>query len=116
MKAETTDNDPKFNLLKPDGVRSQAHSEVISQVLLNDGIWYQIKEGSFKFFKTSGDKAVPFVQFKLNDEIVDADGTRRRHVIEVFPASVVGIAYTTVEAEEAAPLADPEQWPPATTA
>lgn len=89
MKAEFTEKDPKFNLLKPDGVRGQAHSEVITQVLLNDGTWYAIAKGSFKFFKTAGDKAVPFVQF----DTLDTDENGRHLRIEVFPASVCGIAY-----------------------
>lgn len=96
MKAEFTEENPKFNLLQPDGIRSQAHSEVISNVLLTDGKWYLIELGSFKFYKTAGDKAVPFVQFKvIHSGFAPGEGASPAagKVVEVFPASVVGVAY-----------------------
>jgi hypothetical protein len=97
MKAEFTEKDPKFNLLKPDGVRSQAHSEVITQVLLNDGNWYAIRPGSFKFYRTAGDKSVPFVQF----DVLPAPGSQQAAPlrIEVFPATISGIAYPMPDVE-----------------
>lgn len=98
MKAESTNKNPKFNLLKPDGVRSQAHSEAVTKVLLNDGRWYDIIPGSFKFYRTSSDKAVPFVQFKI-DEVDDRLAGLEGHTIEVFPATVAGLAYSTDEDE-----------------
>jgi hypothetical protein len=90
MKVETSDDGPKFNLLKEDGVRSQAHNQDITQVLLSDGQWYAIEPGSFKFYKTGGPQQVPFVQFDMRSATTN-DGERLR--IEVFPATVHGIAY-----------------------
>ena|ERR1700751_4974550 len=91
MKAETSNDGPKFNLLQGDGVRPQAHSDVITQILLTDGQWYSIVPGSFKFYRTSGDHAVPFVQFDLNAQNEQGEMVR----IEVFPATVAGWAYPT---------------------
>ena len=98
MKAESTDETPAFNIMKHDGIRSQAHNKVISRVLLTDGKWYDIIPGSFKFYKTSPDKAVPFVQFDYERENQSAfmKGGSLPPVptrVEVFPASVAGWAY-----------------------
>lgn len=97
MKVEHTDKQPKFNLMQPDGVRGQVHSEVISDVLLNDGHWYEIKPGSFKFYKTnqSSGVGVPFVQFDIayTEQYRPVAGKR----VEVFPASICGLAYTPSE-------------------
>lgn len=97
MKAESTEQTPAFNLLEPDGQRGQAHSKEISRVLLNDGKWYEIEPGSFKFYKTGA--GVPFVQFKVNGgdfDCPDADD----YLIEVFPASVAGVAYPAPSEQE----------------
>ena len=99
MKAESTEEVPAFNIMKHDGIRSQAHNKTISRVLLTDGKWYDIIPGSFKFYKTSPDKAVPFVQFDYEREI-DNRGTFILTRVEVFPASVAGWAYA-VEDENA---------------
>ena len=95
MKAEFTQKNPKFNLMQADGIRSQTHSEDITNVLLTDGIWYLIEKGSFKFYKTSGDRAVPFIQFKVARGAFDAERgvSVAGKIVEVFPASVVGVAY-----------------------
>jgi len=90
MKAVPTNKMPKFNLLNPDGERPQTDAENITDVLLNDGHWYEIKRGSFKFYKT-GDKGVPFVQFDVTYTEQYSPVAGRR--VEVFPASVCGIAY-----------------------
>lgn len=90
MKAESTDQAPAFNVLEPDGQRGQVHSKEITAVLLNDGRWYQIKPGSFKFYKTGS--GVPFVQFdsiEFNTELNREASVR----IEVFPATVAGVSY-----------------------
>lgn len=99
MKVENTEKNPKFNLLSPDGTRAQVHSETISDVLLNDGHWYEIVPGSFKFYRTkppaAGAPAVPFVQFDvaLTEHYHPVGGKR----VEVFPASVAGLAYVPQE-------------------
>lgn len=94
MKSEFTEKDPKFNLLKPDGLRGQVHAEAVTDVLLNDGRWYRIVEGSFKFYRTSGDKAVPFVQF-VTDALANEYVAGK--TVEVFPASVSGVAYKSAD-------------------
>ncbi len=92
MKIETSNNGPKLNLLKPDGVRDQAGATDVDYVLLDTHGWIKIIRGSFHFFKTSGDKPVPFVQFdtigghKWGDE-----GEVYR--VEVFPTAIAGLAY-----------------------
>lgn len=106
MKAETSDVGPRFNLLQSEGVRGQAHTKEITQVLLTDGAWYAIEPGSFHFYRTGGDKAVPFVQFDL---MPNASGQLR---VEVFPATVAGWAYPTPDGAEIAEIAEvrpPEQ-------
>lgn len=92
MKAESTDQAPAFNVLEPDGQRGQVHPKEITAVLLNDGRWYQIKYGSFKFYKTGS--GVPFVQFKLSGIEFD-DSDTGDYLVEVFPATVAGVAYPT---------------------
>ena len=94
MKVETTSKTPKFNLMQPDGIRSQADVEDIAFVLLNDGKWYKIIQGSFKFYRTeqsTKNPGVPFVQFDTTLEINESGGVVR---MEVFPATVAGIAYS----------------------
>lgn len=95
MKAEKSETNPKFDLMNPDGVRPQVNSQVITQVLLNDGSWYGVVPGSFKFYKTSD--SVPFVQFDTASDGVD--GVTRSLRIEVFPATVAGWAYPTPQTE-----------------
>ena len=100
MKVENTDKSPKFNLMEPDGVRSQGHAEDVTDVLLNDGNWYNIVRGSFKFYQTKrsdGGKGVPFVQFDVNGGLCRPVTGKR---VEVFPASVCGLAYVADKDDE----------------
>lgn len=100
MKVEGTDGTPAFNPLNFDGTKSQPHSEVISHVLINDA-WYEIIVGSFKLYKTGGDRPVPFVQFDLpsrdqNDFAQlgsNLDGKR----VQVFPNAMSGVAFSVPE-------------------
>ena len=97
MKVESTDQNPKFNLMQPDGVRSQAHNQEITHVLLTDERWYKILPGSFKFYKTAQNPqnpGVPFVQFDTVLPENEAGGVFR---VEVFPATVAGIGYPKPE-------------------
>ena len=93
MKIETSESGPKLNLLKPDGVRDQASATEVTHVMV-EGFWRQIIPGSFHFYKTAGDKPVPFVQFDVvaNPATggVDPDNNYR---VEVFPTAISGLAY-----------------------
>jgi hypothetical protein len=86
MKIETSESGPKLNLLKPDGVRDQASAANVDAVLLADNGWVPIIPGTFHFYKTAGDKPVPFVQF----DVVD-NGKKIR--VEVFPTAIAGLSY-----------------------
>lgn len=103
MKVEHTNKMPKFNLLQPDGVRPQTHSQNVSHVLLNDGHWYAIVPGSFKFYRTDATEGpgVPFVQFDIDNDL-DNDEMLVGKRVEVFPASVCGLAYTPDEGNKEA--------------
>ena len=91
MKIETSESGPKLNLLKPDGIRNQANASEIDYVLLDTHGWVKIIPGSFHFFKTAGDKPVPFVQFDmLGSPTGHSSGVYR---VEVFPTAIAGLAY-----------------------
>lgn len=95
MKIETSESGPKLNLLNPDGVRSQAHADDVTRVLLDGEGWVAIVPGSFHFYKTAGDKPVPFVQF---DVLYDPAGTEKMYYrVEVFPTAIAGLAYERPE-------------------
>lgn len=94
MKIETSEIGPKFNLLKPDGTRNQVHAEDVTHVLLSDTGWKRIIPGSFHFYKTAGDKPVPFVQFDtVADPCTGGIDTNTHYRIEVFPTAIAGLAY-----------------------
>mgnify|MGYP003606749741 CR=1 FL=1 len=86
MKIEESQEGPKLNLLKPEGVRNQSSAENVTMVLLADTGWQPIVPGSFHFYKTAGDKPVPFVQF----DVIDGNDKMR---IEVFPTAIAGLSY-----------------------
>lgn len=94
MKAENTNDAPEFNMLKPDGVKPQVHSERITHVLLNDGNWYEITRGSFHLYQSAA-KAPgfgPYVTFQTTFQSSPHNAPELK-TIEVFPASVVGWAF-----------------------
>lgn len=86
MNIETSESGPKLNLLKPEGIRNQTSASNVIMVLLDSVGWQPIIPGSFHFYKTAGDKPVPFVQFDVMSE-----GKRMR--IEVFPTAIAGLSY-----------------------
>lgn len=86
MKIEISESGPKLNLLKPDGVRDQASAATVDAVLLDGMGWVPIIAGTFHFYKTAGDKPVPFVQFDVID-----NGKKTR--VEVFPTAIAGLSY-----------------------
>ena len=86
MKIEISESGPKLNLLKPDGVRNQASADNVDSVLLDGTGWVPIIPGTFHFYKTAGDKPVPFVQFDVID-----NGKKIR--VEVFPTAIAGLSY-----------------------
>lgn len=91
MKIEESANGPKLNLLKPDGVRDQAGASDVTYVLLDTHGWVRVIPGSFHFFKTAGDKPVPFIQFDMTGS---PDGnTGGVYRVEVFPTAIAGLAY-----------------------
>lgn len=96
MNIEISESGPKLNLLKPDGTRDQASASDVTCVLLDGEGWVEITPGSFHFFKTAGDKPVPFVQFDVIGN--PANSTRHgRYRVEVFPTAIAGLAYPAHE-------------------
>lgn len=91
MKAEKSSHPPKFNLTKIDGQVPQRDADVISKVYLTSGATFDIVPGSFHFYTTPGDRPVPFIQFE--SKIWNENSELCSHIVEVFPASVAGIAY-----------------------
>lgn len=97
MNIETSESGPKLNLLKPDGVRNQASATDVTCVLLDGEGWVAVVPGSFHFYKTAGDKPVPFVQF---DVIGNPAGSGMgKHRVEVFPTAIAGLAYPVTDNE-----------------
>lgn len=99
MKVENTDKAPKFNLLKPDGVRDQGHASDVTHVLLNNGETYPVEPGTFKFYKVGSAQGVPYVTFVVSgiyESAIDRHPLAGKR-IEVFPASITGIAYDNIE-------------------
>lgn len=96
MKIETSESGPKLNLLNPDGVRSQAHADDVTRVLLDGEGWVAIVPGSFHFYKTAGDKPVPFVQFDVPCDPVGGL-SMKAYRVEVFPTAIAGLAYEREE-------------------
>lgn len=110
MKADRTTKQPAFNLLKNDGQAPQADNQVITKVFMNNGTEFDVVPGSFKFYITAGDRPQPFVQFQTwlshtisvessnNDkDLMVRNVNWKLHTVEVFPASVAGVAFLTAE-------------------
>jgi len=93
VKIEESPNGPKLNLLKPEGTRNQAHAADVTCVLLADDGWLPIVPGTFHFYKTAGDKPVPFVQFDVIGNPGAAWADSQKYRVEVFPTSIGGLAY-----------------------
>lgn len=100
MKSEHTDKAPRFNLLKPDGIRSQGRADDVTHVMLNNGITYPISSKTFKFYKVNSNTGVPYVTFVVHpapeDDWGPAVWMMRGKRLEVFPASITGIAYNDI--------------------
>ena len=96
MNIETSESGPKLNLLKPEGVRDQASAANVTHVLLDGLGWRRIMVGSFHFYKTAGDKPVPFVQFDVvADPATGGVDPGQHYRVEVFPTAIAGLAYPT---------------------
>jgi hypothetical protein len=93
MKIEESESGPKLNLLKPEGVRNQQSAQNVTHVLLDGLGWTQIVEGSFHFYKTAGDKPVPFVQFDVPESPTGIADTDQHYRVEVFPTAIAGLSY-----------------------
>lgn len=98
MKIEVSDSGPKFNLLKPEGTRDQGSGTDVSHVLLDGLGWRKIIAGSFHFYKTAGEKPVPFVQFDVMNDPATGLATGRYRV-EVFPTAIAGLCYPVSDDE-----------------
>jgi hypothetical protein len=98
MNIETSESGPKLNLLKPDGVRDQASATDVTCVLLDGEGWINVIPGSFHFYKTAGDKPVPFVQFDIAGNPASPVPTGNYRV-EVFPTAIAGLAYPITDDE-----------------
>lgn len=97
MNIEISESGPKLNLLKPDGVRDQTNAANVTAVLLDGEGWVNIVTGSFHFYKTAGDKPVPFVQFDTYGDPGGIGDGSRKYRIEVFPTAIAGLAYPADE-------------------
>jgi hypothetical protein len=101
MKAEKSNEQPAFNLFKPEGQRDMQDAKVITKVWLTNGMEYDVIPGTFHFFTTKGDRPQPFVQFQAQlGVMVGGDYKSAQHTVEVFPASVAGVGYLTEDANE----------------
>lgn len=96
MNIEISESGPKLNLLEPDGVRNQASAAEVEAVLLDGEGWTPIVPGSFHFYKTAGDKPVPFVQFDVIGN-PSSGSPHGKYRIEVFPTAIAGLAYKIEE-------------------
>lgn len=99
MKIETSESGPKLNLLKPDGVRNQASATDVTSVLLDGEGWVAVVPGSFHFYKTAGDKPVPFVQFDVIGNPASTNPMAGKYRVEVFPTAIAGLAYPMTDDE-----------------
>lgn len=103
MKSEHTEVPPRFNLLKPDGIRSQGHAKDVTHIMLNNGQTYPIMAGTFKFYKVNSNTGVPYVTFVVDPSPQDDWGPTvwalRGKRFEVFPASITGIVYDNSPSE-----------------
>lgn len=99
MKIETSESGPKLNLLKPDGTRNQTAPADVTSVLLDGEGWVAVVPGSFHFFKTAGDKPVPFVQFDVIGNPASTNPMAGKYRVEVFPTAIAGLAYPIVDDE-----------------
>lgn len=114
MKGEVSNQNPAFNLFRPEGQRDMEDAKVITKVWLTNGMEYDVVPGSFHYFTTKGDRPQPFVQFQARLASVENDDTENNvrhmvmalHTIEVFPASVAGVGYLVPMDNEVRP---PEQ-------
>ena len=93
MKIEESADGPKLNLLKPEGVRNQQSAANVTQWLLDGLGWTRILEGSFHFYKTAGDKPVPFVQFDVAESPTGIADTNQHYRVEGFPTAIAGLSY-----------------------
>lgn len=101
MKIEVSENGPKLNLLNPDGVRNQTHAANVTGVLLADSGWTPIVAGSFHFYKTAGDKPVPFVQFDVLGNPTGCGSDFDKFRVEVFPTAIAGLSYACPKENDA---------------
>lgn len=96
MNIETSESGPKLNLLKPEAVRDQTSATDVACVLLDGEGWVNVVPGSFHFYKTAGDKPVPFVQFDVIGNPANP-GVIGKYRVEVFPTAIAGLAYPVNE-------------------
>lgn len=91
MQVEDTEKDTKLNIMNFDGKKPQVDADKVSLVILTSGQVIPCIKGSFHFFVTKAERAMPFVQFDTN--AIGNPNTDQVTRVEIFPTNMAGVGY-----------------------